>query len=191
MTRLRDRAESLKKRAEKSSSPRLRGKSVQIVLSHERFKLVKKLAYARDYNAYRSYKDLLQDIVSRYFDDNRDGIAREIEAWTAKISQGRKGASAALKQEKLRKEALMAEPARKAIGELMYELRKQTGSSKTFEYLHQHLKNEFGHAKTLHEVPIPFLDDLLAKIKQQGDPAAQVLFLESLAARTKSSEPQK
>ncbi len=177
--KLRDVAKFWKKRAgEKEPAGRGGGvKKVAVFLSTDRFKLLKKLAYARRYIALRNHEDLVADIVGKYFNDNRDSIAKEVEEWEERVSKGRHEAKEAFKQKRLQREVLLAP--RLPAWEYVKELQVKTGQN-TASLFVKYLKKECGDIK-VEDVPVEILDRLLTTLKNAGEPEAQVALLKTMS----------
>jgi hypothetical protein len=177
--KLRDVAKSWKKReGEKERAGRGRGvKKVAVFLSTDRFKLLKKLAYARGYIVYRNHEDLVADMVGKYFNDNSEMIAKEVKEWEERVSKGRHEAKETFKQKKLQREVLLAP--RRPAWEYVKELQVKTGQN-TASLLVKYVKKECGHAK-FEDVPVEILDRLLTTLKGAGEPEAQVALLKAMS----------
>jgi hypothetical protein len=183
--KLRDRARALKKRSQKLVEQPGRGfKKVSVFLPTDTFKLLKKLAFARGYTGYRRNRtDLVAEIVGKYFNDNRDGIAKEVDEWWARVSKGRQEAKEALKQKKLQLEAAMA-PRRPAFDHIK-ELITKTKRPDAGKFFSQYLKKEYGGIRYA-DLPIEMLDRVLAALKSAEGPEAQVALLKAMAEQPKS-----
>ncbi len=140
------------------------------------------MAYARGYIAYRNHEDLLADIVVGYFNDNSDGIGKEVEEWEARISKGRQGAKEALKQKKLQREDLLA-PRRPAL-EYVKELGAKTGQN-TVSVFVKYLNKEWSGIN-YSEVPVEILDRLVTTLKSAGEPEAQVALLKAMSEQPRN-----
>ncbi len=182
--KLRDKARVLKKRGEKLVQPGRGFKKVSVFLPMDTFKLLKKLAYARGYTGYRRNRtDLAAEIVDKYFKDNRDGITKEVDEWSARVSKGRQEAKDALRQKKLKLDVAMA-PRRPAF-DYIQELIRKTKRGDAGKFFNQYLKKEYGVFK-YSELPVEMLDGLLTALKSAGEPEAQVALLKAMAEQPKS-----
>jgi len=181
-----------KRKREKLARPGGPGESVEIRLSSETFKLLKKLANARRYDGNRTYTDLLRDIVTEYFDEKRDSIAKEIEDWEARISEGRKEAQDALKADKQKTADLMAHPVWKAVGEYNTQLAafsRQTGwRENAVELFWEYVRRECG-TERVHDIPVAQMEQVLTKIKSAGDIESQFELLKTSSRKQRQNAP--
>jgi hypothetical protein len=182
--KLRDKAGALKKRGEKLERPGRGFKKVSVLLPTDTFKLLKKLAFARGYTGYRRNRtDLAAEIVEKYFKDNRDGITKEVDEWSARVSKGRQETKDAMRQKKLQLDTAMA-PRRPAF-DYIKELMTKTKRPDAGKFFSHYLKKEYGGIRYA-DLPVEMLDRVLAALKSAGGPEAQVALLKAMAEQPKA-----
>jgi hypothetical protein len=141
-------------------------------------KMFKKLAAARNL----FYESLLYSIVAAYFRANKESITKELEEFDAQIKKSRQETKELRKAKQLRDEDAMKDPRRIELMEYRKWLFREVGinaSNKVDNYL----RRECG-TPILSDVPMPVIEELLARLGGQKEQAAALKAVENLQWRS-------
>ena len=180
VTRLRRVAQRQEKAIDKAnlSPERKSARTISLRMSGANTKMFKKLAAARNL----FYESLLYSIVAAYFRANKESITKELEEFDAQIKKSRQETKELRKAKQLRDEDAMKDPRRIELMEYRKWLFREVGinaSNKVDNYL----RRECG-TPILSDVPMPVIEELLARLGGQKEQAAALKAVENLQWRS-------